>query len=285
MRQLEARACGPSPAATTRGWAPTTPSSASARARIWSSSPPTLISRLRPGRARSASTRSTIRAWWGGRSALTTSTAASPTPAPRATTPGTRSSSSGLPPRARRRGGASPPRHSPAARSRSSSTGATPSIHPSTSAPTGLTLVSFHLEHPQPEVLTRVLDALSVQAAVVRGPTPALVARSTALVVRRTCGNRFLVLGDQVRSGTASSPSADQSSWGMVKLTIRGVSTRCGGIKGHRIDDPIVSPVGKDGIPAASWTRPPRSPTTASREPRCRCRPTTSGTPDISEVA
>jgi Glyoxalase-like domain len=50
-------------------------------------------------------------------------------------------------------------------------------IHPSTSAPTGLTLVSFHLEHPQPEVLTRVLDALAVQAAVVRGPTPALVAR------------------------------------------------------------------------------------------------------------
>jgi hypothetical protein len=37
--------------------------------------------------------------------------------------------------------------------------------------------VSFHLEHPQPEVLTRVLDALAVQAAVVRGPTPALVAR------------------------------------------------------------------------------------------------------------
>jgi hypothetical protein len=48
-----------------------------------------------------------------------------------------------------------------------------------------------------------------------------------------------------------SSPSADQSSWGMVKLTIRGVSARCGGIKGHRIDDPVVSPVGKDGPPGS----------------------------------
>lgn len=50
-------------------------------------------------------------------------------------------------------------------------------IHPSTSVPTGLTLVSFHLEHPRPEVLTGVLDALAVQAAVVRGPAPRLVAR------------------------------------------------------------------------------------------------------------
>jgi hypothetical protein len=49
--------------------------------------------------------------------------------------------------------------------------------HPSRSAPTGLTLVSFHLEHPRSEVLTGVLEALAVQVAVVRGPSPGLVAR------------------------------------------------------------------------------------------------------------
>jgi hypothetical protein len=63
---------------------------------------------------------------------------------------------------------------------------------PSTSAPTGLTLVSFHLEHPRPEVLTGVLDALAVQAAAVRGPAPGWSRGSTALVVRRTCGNRLV---------------------------------------------------------------------------------------------
>jgi Histidine kinase len=65
-------------------------------------------------------------------------------------------------------------------------------VHPSTSAPTGLTLVSFHLEHPRPEVLTGVLDALAVQAAAVRGPAPGWSRGSTALVVRRTCGNRLV---------------------------------------------------------------------------------------------
>ena len=49
--------------------------------------------------------------------------------------------------------------------------------HPSTSAPTGLTLRSFHLEHPQPEVLASVLNALAVQVAVVQAPAPSLVAR------------------------------------------------------------------------------------------------------------
>jgi hypothetical protein len=49
--------------------------------------------------------------------------------------------------------------------------------HPSTSAPPGLTLVSFHLEHPQLEVLTGVLAALAVEVPVEPGPTPGLVAR------------------------------------------------------------------------------------------------------------
>lgn len=49
--------------------------------------------------------------------------------------------------------------------------------HPSTSTPPGLTLVSFHLEHPQPEVLTGVLAALAVEVPVEPGPTPGLVAR------------------------------------------------------------------------------------------------------------
>jgi hypothetical protein len=49
--------------------------------------------------------------------------------------------------------------------------------HPTMSAPPGLTLVWFHLEHPQPEVLARVLDALAVEVPVVRGPTPGLAAR------------------------------------------------------------------------------------------------------------
>jgi Glyoxalase-like domain len=49
--------------------------------------------------------------------------------------------------------------------------------HPSTSTPPRLTLVSFHLEHPQPEVLTGVLAALAVEVPVEPGPTPGLVAR------------------------------------------------------------------------------------------------------------
>jgi Glyoxalase-like domain len=44
--------------------------------------------------------------------------------------------------------------------------------HPSTSAPPGLTLASFHLEHPQPEVLTGMLGALAVEVPVEPGPTP-----------------------------------------------------------------------------------------------------------------
>jgi Glyoxalase-like domain len=50
-------------------------------------------------------------------------------------------------------------------------------VHPSGSAPPGLTLASFHLEHPQPEVVTRVLGALAVEVPVVRGTTSGLAAR------------------------------------------------------------------------------------------------------------
>jgi hypothetical protein len=49
-------------------------------------------------------------------------------------------------------------------------------VHPSRSVPAGLTLLSFHLEHPQPEVLTRALGALAAEVTVVPGPTPMLVA-------------------------------------------------------------------------------------------------------------
>jgi hypothetical protein len=50
-------------------------------------------------------------------------------------------------------------------------------VHPSRSATAGLTLLSFHLEHPQPEVLTRALSALAAEVTVVPGLTPNLVAR------------------------------------------------------------------------------------------------------------
>jgi hypothetical protein len=50
-------------------------------------------------------------------------------------------------------------------------------VHPSRSAPAGLTLLSFHLEHPQPEVLTQALGALAAEVAVVPGPTSRLAAR------------------------------------------------------------------------------------------------------------
>jgi hypothetical protein len=50
-------------------------------------------------------------------------------------------------------------------------------VHPSRSAPAGLTLLSFHLEHPQPEVLTRALGALAAEVTVVSGLSHMLVAR------------------------------------------------------------------------------------------------------------
>jgi hypothetical protein len=50
-------------------------------------------------------------------------------------------------------------------------------VHPSRSAPAGLTLLSFHLEHPQPEVLTRALGALAAEVPVVPRPIPRLAAR------------------------------------------------------------------------------------------------------------
>jgi hypothetical protein len=50
-------------------------------------------------------------------------------------------------------------------------------VHPSRSAPAGLALLSFHLEHPQPEVLARALGALAVEVTVVPGATSRLAAR------------------------------------------------------------------------------------------------------------
>jgi hypothetical protein len=50
-------------------------------------------------------------------------------------------------------------------------------VHPTSSAPAGLTLLSFHLEHPEPEVLTRALHALEAEVPIIQGHTPMLVAR------------------------------------------------------------------------------------------------------------
>ena len=51
------------------------------------------------------------------------------------------------------------------------------SPHPAASAPPGLTLASFHLEHPDAERLAAPLHALGAQADVRRAPEAALVAR------------------------------------------------------------------------------------------------------------
>jgi hypothetical protein len=50
-------------------------------------------------------------------------------------------------------------------------------VHPTSSAPAGLTLLSFHLEHPEPEVLTGALHALEAEVHIIQGHTPMLVAR------------------------------------------------------------------------------------------------------------
>jgi len=50
------------------------------------------------------------------------------------------------------------------------------SEHPSQSAPQGLTLVRFHLEHPTPASIGEALAALDVDVAVTEGRRPALVA-------------------------------------------------------------------------------------------------------------
>lgn len=49
--------------------------------------------------------------------------------------------------------------------------------HPATSAPSGLTLESLRLEHPDPAVLQGPLDALDADVEVHRAPDVALVAR------------------------------------------------------------------------------------------------------------
>jgi hypothetical protein len=51
------------------------------------------------------------------------------------------------------------------------------SPHPATSAPPGLTLASFNLEHPDPESLATPLEALGAPVDVHRAPEVALVAR------------------------------------------------------------------------------------------------------------
>jgi hypothetical protein len=49
--------------------------------------------------------------------------------------------------------------------------------HPARSAPRGLTLESFHLEHPHPASLAPLLAALGTDAQIRPAATPALVAR------------------------------------------------------------------------------------------------------------
>jgi hypothetical protein len=48
--------------------------------------------------------------------------------------------------------------------------------HPARSAPRGLILESFHLEHPDPASLTRLLDALGADVEIRPAPAPALIA-------------------------------------------------------------------------------------------------------------
>lgn len=51
------------------------------------------------------------------------------------------------------------------------------STHPALSAPTGLTLEQFHIEHPDPDALRGDLAALDADVAVRPAGSPALVAR------------------------------------------------------------------------------------------------------------
>lgn len=50
------------------------------------------------------------------------------------------------------------------------------SEHPSISAPTGLTLVSFHIEHPDPSSIAPMLHALSAEVDVIDAADQSLVA-------------------------------------------------------------------------------------------------------------
>jgi hypothetical protein len=49
--------------------------------------------------------------------------------------------------------------------------------HPAISAPRGLTLESFHPEHPDPASLAPMLTALGADAEIMLAAAPALVAR------------------------------------------------------------------------------------------------------------
>lgn len=51
------------------------------------------------------------------------------------------------------------------------------SPHPAGSAPEGVTVESLRAEHPQPETVRPLLDALEVELDVTTGPAPRLVAR------------------------------------------------------------------------------------------------------------
>jgi hypothetical protein len=95
-------------------------------------------------------------------------------------------------------------------------------VHPSRSAPAGLTLLSFHLEHPQPEVLTRTLHALAAQVPIIQGPTPRLAARFDSPRGPATVGNRagqqarpssaWMALPPVVRPAAASQPPKDDDA-------------------------------------------------------------------------
>lgn len=50
------------------------------------------------------------------------------------------------------------------------------SSHPARSAPGGIELKALRAEHPRPETVTPLLEALSVELAVTAGPTVRLIA-------------------------------------------------------------------------------------------------------------
>ena len=50
-------------------------------------------------------------------------------------------------------------------------------VHPATDSPKGCTLVELRLEHPEPEKVNRVLQAMGLEIRATRGPQPRLLAR------------------------------------------------------------------------------------------------------------
>ena len=51
------------------------------------------------------------------------------------------------------------------------------SVHPASSAPTGCTLLSLQAEHPDPDLLTPILEGLGLSLPIIRGDRPKLLAR------------------------------------------------------------------------------------------------------------